>query len=130
MAPKYKTYASATDDFLFELACQYAISPTNLSKKDVPLYNEIKGRKNLRARMSATFGWRRGVEKWGLYKMSDWLALCEQFSSASEFRSNYVAGQNAAYRSNLWPQIKKLRIKIGRFVSQLGGLTHEWLKCA
>ena len=122
MAPKYKTYASATDDFLFELACQYAISPTNLSKKDVPLYNEIKGRKNLRARMSATFGWRRGVEKWGLYKMSDWLALCEQFSSASEFRSNYVAGQNAAYRSNLWPQIKKLMVDSGKWVDNLYGM--------
>ena len=123
MAPKYKIYAIATDDFLFELACQHApSSPTSLLKIDAPLYNEIKDRKNLRVRMSTSFGWRRGIENWKLYQMSDWLALCEQFSSASEFRFNYVAGQNAAYRSNLWPQIKKSMIDSGRWIDRLYGM--------
>ena len=123
MTPKYKIYASATDEFLFKLSCRHApSSPTNLSKIDSPLYSEINRRKNLRARMSKSFGWRRGVEDWSSYQLPDWLALCEQFSSASEFRSNYVAGQNAAYKSNLWPQIKKLMVDSGKWVDNLYGM--------
>jgi hypothetical protein len=96
--------------------------PTNLLKIDAPLYNEIKGRKYLRARMSTFFGWRRGVQKWKSFLMSDWLELCGQFISASEFRSSYVAGQNAAYRSKLWPQIQKLMVDSGKWVDSLYGI--------
>ena len=123
MTPKYKLYGNATDDFLFELVCKY--DPSNLSHLqdlDSVLYNEIGRRKNLRTRLSDVRGWRRGVENWESYKLPDWLNLCEQFTSAAEFRANYVAAQNAAYNSGLWPEIKKSMVDSGKWSDQLYGM--------
>lgn len=123
MTPKYKLYGNATDDFLFELVCNY--DPSNLSHLqdlDSVLYSEIGRRKNLRARLSDARGWRRGVENWESYKLPDWLNLCGQFTSAAEFRANYVAAQNAAYKSGLWPEIKKLMVDSERWSDHLYGM--------
>jgi len=123
MTPKYKLYGNATDDFLFELVCKY--NPSNLSRLqdlDSVLYNEIGRRKSLRARLSDARGWRRGVESWESYKLPDWLNLCEQFTSAAEFRANYVAAQNSAYSSGLWPEIEQLMVDSGKWSNQLFGM--------
>jgi len=123
MTPKYKLYGNATDDFLFELVCKY--NPSNLSHLhdlDSTLYNEIGQRKSLRAHLSDMRGWRRGVENWESYKLPDWLNLCEQFTSAAEFRANYIAAQNAAYNSGLWPEIKKLMVDSEKWSDQLYGI--------
>jgi hypothetical protein len=123
MTPKYKLYGNATDDFLFELVCNY--DPSNLSHLqdlDSVLYNEIGRRKTLRTRLSDARGWRRGVENWESYKLPDWLNLCEQFTSAGEFRNNYGAAQSAAHNLGLWPEIEKLMVDSGKWSNQLYGI--------
>ena len=123
MTPKYKLYGNATDDFLFELVCKYDSSNlSHLQDLDSVLYNEIGRRKTLRARLSDVRGWRRGVENWESYKLPDWLNLCEQFTSAAEFRANYVAAQNAAYNSGLWPEIKKSMVDSEKWSDQFYGM--------
>ena len=123
MLSKKKTYEQASDNELFELVSKLnPSSPKNLHDLDVTLYMETKNRKRLRARLSETRGWRRGIEHWKTYEMKDWLALCEQFTSASEFRAGYVAAQNAAYRSKLWPQIQKLLVDSGKWESNRFGM--------
>jgi hypothetical protein len=123
MLSKKKTYELASDDELFELVGKCNPSgPANLLKLDPPLYKETKNRKNLRARFTESRGWRRGVEEWKTYRLADWLALCEQFTSASEFRAGYVAAQNAAYRSKHWPQIQKLLVDSGKWESNRFGM--------
>ncbi|MDH6242356.1 hypothetical protein M2125_002182 [Polynucleobacter sphagniphilus] len=123
MTPKYKLYGNATDDFLFELVCNY--DPSNLSHLqdlDSVLYNEIGRRKTLRTRLSDARGWRRGVENWESYKLPDWLNLCEQFTSAGEFRNSYGAAQSAARNLGLWPEIEKLMVDSGKWSNQLYGI--------
>lgn len=123
MTPKYELYKNATDDSLFKLV--HRLKPKSLGglqKLDAPLYNEVGNRKALRARLGHSFAWRRGVEDWKSYQLSDWLNLCKQFASAAEFRNNYVAAQNAAYRSKLWPEIQKLMIESEQWSDQLYGM--------
>ena len=120
MTPKYKLYGNATDDFLFELVCNY--DPSNLSHLqdlDSVLYNEIGRRKTLRTRLSDARGWRRGVENWESYKLPDWLNLCEQFTSAGEFRNSYGAAQSAAHNLGLWPEIEKLMVDSGKWSNRI-----------
>ena len=143
MTPKYKIYAQATDDFLFELVCKYNPNgPTDLLSFDVPLYNEITSRKTVRSRLTLSRGWRRGVEDWNSYKLSDWLSLCEQFSSAAAFTSSYAAAKNAVCKSQLWPEVRKLMVKSGKWSDQLYGrdyrrydsrpelIVADWLHCS
>jgi hypothetical protein len=123
MLSKKKTYEQASDQELFELVSKLDPGgPAKLLKLDPPLYKETKNRKKLRARFTEVRAWRRGVEEWKTYEMKDWLALCEQFTSASEFRAGYVAAQNAAYRSMLWPQIQKLLVDSGKWESNRFGM--------
>ena len=123
MTSKYKLYGNATDDFLFELVCKYDPSSLgHLLAQDSVLYNEIRQRKTLRARLSDARGWRRVVQDWESFQASDWIKLFEQFKSARELHDDYGAAYRAADNLGVWSEIKKSMVDSGKWSDQLYGM--------